>query len=244
MMLSQIAADSANIATPESENRFRWVKSGVVTKSCTQNTAPRMSSSQIITRSGLMMDLSPEAIGPRTVRAVSWNTWNNKTSYFRLKRSQSFSILVTIHTLNRCWRARKPVCKEQNDRTSPTSGRLLVEDRSSCRCSWTKDRYSARQVSISLPLIHPRTKSPSNKRPSICSGAWLSTTMTIAGQKQLNPCPIMEQAATVDNTEFVKSSRNLRASGWNSRFKYELPILLRAAITRVPDKNSGNRGKL
>ena len=142
-----------------------------------------------------MMNLSPEATGPRTIRAVSWTSWNNETSYFRLKRSQSFTILVKIHTLNRCWRARKPACKEQNDRTSPTSGRFLVEDRSSCRCSWTKDWFSARQASTSLILIHPLYKSASNKRPSRCSGAWSSPPMMIAGQKQLSPCPILERAA-------------------------------------------------
>ena len=185
-----------------------------------------------------MMNLSPEVTGPRTIRAVIWNTLKNETIYFRLERSQGFTILVTIHTLNRCCRARKPTCKEQNDRNSTTSGRLLVEDRSSCRCSWTKDWNSARQASISLLLTHPRTESPSNKRPSRCSGAGLFPPMTIAGQKQLNPCPIMERAATVDSTDFVNSPRNLRASLWNSRFKYELPILLRAANTRVPDKNS------
>ena len=84
--------------------------------------------------------------------------------FFRLKRSQGFTLLVAIHTLNRCWRARKPTCEEQKDRTSPTSGRLLVEDRSSLRCSWKKDWYSARQASISPFLIHPRSERPSNKR--------------------------------------------------------------------------------
>ena len=235
-MLSQIPAESTNIATPESEKKFRWMKCGLLKKSCTQSGALRTSSSQIITRSRLMMNLLPEATGPRTIRALSWNTWNNKTSHFRLKHG--FTILVAIHTLNRCWRARKPACKEQNSMTSPTSEWLLVEDRSSCRCSWTKDWYSARQASILLPLIHPRSKNPSNKRPSRCTGAWLSPPMTIAGGKQLNPCPILERAATVDSTEFVNSFRNLQASRWNSRFKYELPIFLRAANTRVPDKNS------
>ena len=132
---------------------------------------------------------------------------------------QTLPSLVTIHTLNRCWRARKPVCTEQNDRTSPMSGWLFVEDRSSCRCSWTKDCYSARQASNSLPFTHPRSKSPPNNRPSRCRGAWLCPLMMIAGQKQLNPCPTLERAATVDSTEVVNSSRNLRASRWNSFFK-------------------------
>ena len=98
------------------------------------------------------------------------------------QQSRSFAILVTIHTLSRRCRARKPACEEQNDRTSTTSGRLLVEDRSSWCCSWTKDWYSARQASISLPLTRPRSKSPSNRRPSRCSGAWSSPPMMIAGQ--------------------------------------------------------------
>ena len=60
----------------------------------------------------------------------------------------------------------------------------------------------------------------------------------IAGQKHLKPCPIFERAATVDSTEVINSSKNLRASRWNSRFKYELAILLRAANTRVSARNS------
>ena len=142
--------------------------------------------------------------------------------------------LVAIYTLNRCCRARKPACEEQNDRTSPMSGRLLVEDRSSCRCSWTKDWYSDRQPSISLPFTHPRSNRPSSRRPNKWSGAWSSPPMMIAGQKQLKPCPIFERAATVESTEVVNCSKKLRASRWNSRLKYELPILLRAANTRVP----------
>ena len=95
-----------------------------------------------------------------------------------------------------------------------------------------------RQASISLTLTHPWSKRPSSRRLSRCSGAWYSPPMMIAGQKQLNPCPIFERATTVDNTEVVNSSKNLRASRWNSRCKYELPILLRAANTRVPARNS------
>ena len=60
--------------------------------------------------------------------------------------------------------------------------------------------------------------------------------MTIAGQEQLNPCPILERAAAVHSREFGKPSRNLRASRRNSLFKYNLPIFLRAANTRVAEK--------
>ena len=69
--------------------------------------------------------------------------------------------LATIHTLYSCRRARKPACAEQNDRTSPTSGRLLMDNRSSCRCSCTKDWYSARHASTSLPLVQAFSRSPS-----------------------------------------------------------------------------------
>ena len=86
----------------------------------------------------------------------------------------------------------------------------------------------------------PSFQKPIHQRSSRCSGLWSSPPMMIAGQKQLNPCPIMEQAATVDSTELVNSSRSLRASRWNSLFKYELPIFLRAASTRLPDKNSAS----
>ena len=71
VILSQIEADSVNLATPESEKKFHWVKCGFLTKSCTQSRAPRTSSSQIMTRSTLMTNPSPEIAGPRTMRAVN-----------------------------------------------------------------------------------------------------------------------------------------------------------------------------
>ena len=145
-----------------------------------------------------------------------------------------------IHTSSKRRRARKPACKDQNGRTSPTSGGLLVEDHSSCRCSWTKNFYSAQQTSISLLLIRSRSNTPSNKRPSRCSGARSFAPMKMAGQKQLKPCPILERAATVHSTDLVNSSRNLRASRRNHLFKDELPILLIDANPRVPAKNSSS----
>ena len=112
--------------------------------------------------------------------------------------------------------ARKTACPKQNDRSSPTSGRLLVDDRSSCRCSCAKDWYSARHASTSLPLVQPFSSSPSKSLLKSCKGATLSPPTTIAGQKQLKPCPMTERAATVDRTQFTKSSRNRRASRRNS----------------------------
>ena len=80
VILSETAADSANMAIPESEKKFRWVKCGLLTKSCTQRVALCTSCSQIITRSKLMMNRPPQVTGPRTIRAVSWKTWKNKIS--------------------------------------------------------------------------------------------------------------------------------------------------------------------
>ena len=82
VMLSERAADSANMAIPESEKKFRWVKCGLLTKSCTQRMALCTSSSQIITRSKLMMNRPPQVNDPRTIRAVSWKTWKKQRQYF------------------------------------------------------------------------------------------------------------------------------------------------------------------
>ena len=45
VILLEMAADSANMAIPESEKKFRWVKCGLLTKSCTQRMAFCTSSS-------------------------------------------------------------------------------------------------------------------------------------------------------------------------------------------------------
>ena len=92
VMLSHIAADSANIAMPESEKKLLSFKCGLLTKSCTPNGAPRTSSSQITKRSRLVMSFSPEVNGPRTVRADCWNTWKNRRTYLRLQQSQGSTI--------------------------------------------------------------------------------------------------------------------------------------------------------
>ena len=59
---------------------------------------------------------------------------------------------------------------------------------------------------------------------------------TIAGQKQLNPCPMTKREATVESTQLKKSSRNRRASRRNSFCRNWLPTLPNAAITRVPSR--------
>ena len=53
---SDIAADSVNMAIPESEKKVRCVKCGLLTKSWTQRTALCTSSSPIITPSKLTMN--------------------------------------------------------------------------------------------------------------------------------------------------------------------------------------------
>ena len=91
VILSETAADSANMAIPESEKKFRWVKCGLRTKSCTQRMALCTSSSRIIARSKLMMNGPPQVTGPRTIRAVSWKTWERQDQYFPTYWSRNFT---------------------------------------------------------------------------------------------------------------------------------------------------------
>ena len=81
-ILSEMAADSVNMAIPESEKKFRCVKCGLLTKSWTQRMALCTSSAQIITPSKIMVNRPPQVTGPRTMRAVNWKTWKNKTNIF------------------------------------------------------------------------------------------------------------------------------------------------------------------
>ena len=87
-------------------------------------------------------------------------------------------------------------------------------------------------------LQPPFLQNPSNSNPNNWRGAWSYPPMSMARKKLLNSLPIVGHAATVNSTEFMKSSRNWRPSRGTSLFKKYLPTLLRATITRVPDKNS------
>ena len=127
--------------------------------------------------------------------------------------------LETIHTLYRWRRTRKPACEEQKVRTFPTSGRLLVEVRSSCLCSSTNDWYSELQASISGPLTHLFSRCPPSNMSNSCMGAWSFPTISIGGKKQLNHWPITDLAATVDNAQFTKSLRNCLQFRLNCFFK-------------------------
>ena len=90
----------------------------------------------------------------------------------------------------------------------PTSWRLLVDDRSSCRCSCTKDLYSALHASTSLPLLQPFSKSPSNSLLNSWKGATSSPKTTIAGQKQLNLVVLLisKQLSTEHNSQILRGS--------------------------------------
>ena len=89
VILSFTAADSANIAMPESEKKFRCVKCGLLKKSSTQRNALCTSSEQIITRSKLIRNRPPQVTGPRTIRAVSWKTWKDKINIFQLNNHET-----------------------------------------------------------------------------------------------------------------------------------------------------------
>ena len=78
--LLEVAADSVNIATPESEKKFLWVNCGLLTKTFTLSRAPRISSWGTITRSRLITNFSPEVTDPQTMGAVSYNNCNKDNS--------------------------------------------------------------------------------------------------------------------------------------------------------------------
>ena len=64
------------------------------------------------------------------------------------------------------WRpARKPACEEQNDKTFPTSGRLLIDDHSSCHCFCTKDRTQPCKLLFACLWSIPSLEA----RPEACS---------------------------------------------------------------------------
>ena len=63
VMLSETAAALNSIATPECEDKLRWVKCGLLTESCKQSRTPRTSYSSLSTRSKSVMKISPDVIG-------------------------------------------------------------------------------------------------------------------------------------------------------------------------------------
>ena len=177
VMLSQIAESSANRAIPDSKKKFLWVKCGLLKKSCTQNIAPGTSSSAINAHSRLMMNFSTEVTGPRTMRAVSWSTWKKQNNSLTTLTMKRLYLIVHDTYFEQNQATTKTACKVQNDRTSPTSRRLLVEDSSSCRCFWTKtgtqpDTPQSRCLSSTpFPKAHP-TKDQVDEVARGCPRQW------------------------------------------------------------------------
>ena len=75
VMPSERMDASKVIATPVSEKKLRWVKSGSSTKFWTQSRTPRTSSSLIATQSSFIVNLYSYATGPRIASAVNLKTW-------------------------------------------------------------------------------------------------------------------------------------------------------------------------
>ena len=125
-----MATNSASIVNPDSEQKLHCVKWGLWTKSCTQSTTQCTSWSGMATRSRLIENLSPrlQAHGPQVLLIEK-----PETSHFPINKRSIWTIVThhtwwdTTHTLCRFCRARKRICAEQKNRTSPTSGRLLVD---------------------------------------------------------------------------------------------------------------------
>ena len=224
------------MAIPESEKEYRWVKCGLLTNSCTQRMALCTSSPQIITRFKLMMNCPPQVTGPRTMIAVSWKTWKTRSIFPNVTITQLYHIGHDTHFKQKLTGTETslPGAKRQDI----TSVRAAPRRRPLQLSLLLNVGLVFRPASLDLTALDPSTiqKTIEEKTQQIQWRMIVSPEM-VAGQKQLNPCPIFERAATVDNTEVVNSSENLRASRWNFRFKYELPMLFRAANTRVPDRN-------
>ena len=209
-MLLEIAAASESISTPVSEKKLRCVKTGSLTNSWTHSNTPRTVISGMATRSKLTVNFSPEGNGPRRARAVIWKTWNDTRMNRKCSQIQA-SLAELIHTLYRWLRSRKPACEEQKVKTFPTSGRPLVDVRSSNLCSCTKDWYSDLQASISPPLTHPFARRPSKSRSNSCNGAWSSPPISTGGQKQLNPGLL----TTLRQQSKARSSRSPPGTSYN-----------------------------
>ena len=73
---SAIATYSESIVTPNSEKKLVCVKCELRTASSTKSKTSRTSRSGMGTRSKVIVNFSPWVAGPRTTRAVNWNTWN------------------------------------------------------------------------------------------------------------------------------------------------------------------------
>ena len=152
---------------------------------------------------------SARGAGPRITSAVNWKirniivSWQKQTTQASA-RQHAWS--DTIHTLYRCWRARKPACAEQNDRMSPMQG----------GSSLTTAPAFARQMTGSQPYM-PRLSSlcstPSPKAP--WGACWVvKKKQSHLNQPQLhdrsNSYPvlwlILKQWSTKNNSQTLRES--------------------------------------
>ena len=174
------------------------------------------------------------------MRDVSWNSWRKQETSLTTQMITKLSHIGQDTYFKQMLASIKislQKTRKQIDRTSPTSGRLLVEDRSSCRCSRTKDWYSARQSSISLPLIQPLSKSPCSKRPSRWKGAWSSPPRINADKNKSIPVqswneqlPWRAQSSWIP-PEIYGLSVGTLSSNTNSQSYYELPTPASQTLT-------------
>ena len=201
---------------PVSEKKLLCVKCGLRTRSCTQSRTPRTSSLLMATQSRLMVKSSHCVEYPRITSVVNWNTW--KTQLHEKMKQFTRAGATSLFGYDTYF-IQVPTNRENQPVQNRTTGRHLRQGGS----SWTTapaaavlaqrtGTYSARHSSTSLPLVQPFSSNPSKSLLKSCEGATSSPPTTIAGQKQLKPCPLTERAATVDRKQFKKSSRNRRAS--------------------------------
>ena len=218
LMLSEMAAASESIVTPVSEKKLRWVKQDLSRNSGHTTGHRALLSPWFPPDSGWSWS-SPQIKLVHEWQVLLIERPEREHEWARSSRETNRYIFGVNTILYRWRRTRKPACEEQKIRTIPTSARFLVEVRPSCLCSCTNDWYSDLQASVSAPLTHPFSSSPSSNMSKSCMGAWSSPTIRIRGQNQLNSWPITDLAATVDNPQLTKSSRNFLQSRLNFFFK-------------------------
>ena len=217
-MLSAIATDSDNMLKHVSEKKLLCVKCGLRTKSCTQSRTPGTSSLLMATRSRLMVKSSHCVEDPRITSVVNWNTW--KTQLHERMRQFTGAGATNLFGYDTYFIQVPTSAKtslSRTERKDVTYVRAAPRGRPfQLPLFLHKGVVLSRHTSTSLPLVQPFSSNPSKSLLKSCKRATSSPPTTIAGQKHFKPCPMTDRAATVDRTEFTKSSRNRRASRRNS----------------------------
>ena len=202
---------------PVSGTKFLCVKSGLRTKSCTQSRTPRTSSFLMATRSRLMVKSSHCVEYPRITSVVNWNTWKTQLheSMRQLTGVEATSLLgydtyfIQLPTSAKTSLSRTERQDVTYVRAAPRGRRLQLP------LFLHKGLVLSPARLNFAPLGPTLLSSPSKSLLNSCKGATSSPPTIIAGQKQRKPCPMTERAATVERTQFTKSSRNRRASRRN-----------------------------